>query len=64
MLNGAHDRTAALSSIARMVVQNSTVISYDYVFRVCAIVFVLSIPTVFLLTKPKKATAQDTVVLE
>jgi DHA2 family multidrug resistance protein len=53
MLNGSHDRTQAVASLAGAVVQNSTVIAYDYVFRFCAIVFALSIPTVLLLAKPK-----------
>ncbi len=54
MLNGAHDRAQAVSKLSGMVVQNSTVIAYDYVFRFCAIVFMISIPTVLLLAKPKK----------
>jgi DHA2 family multidrug resistance protein len=53
MLHGAHDRAQAVSSLSGMVVQNSTVIAYDYVFRFCAIVFIVSIPTVLLLAKPK-----------
>jgi DHA2 family multidrug resistance protein len=59
MLHGAHDRAQAVSNLAGMVVQNSTVIAYDYVFRFCAIVFALSIPTVLLLAKPKPKTAAD-----
>jgi DHA2 family multidrug resistance protein len=55
MLGAAPDRTRALSNIAGLVVQNSTVIAYDYVFRFCAIVFLISIPTVLLLSKPKPA---------
>jgi len=53
MLNAAANRGHALASIAGIVVQNATMISYDYVFRVCAIIFLISIPTVFLLAKPR-----------
>jgi len=53
MLAGAHDRTQALAALAGMVDQNATVVAYDYVFRFCAIVFALSLPTVLLLRKPR-----------
>ncbi len=53
MLSGAKDRAQALGALAGMVSVNSTVVAYDYVFRLCAIVFVLSIPTVFLLREPR-----------
>jgi DHA2 family multidrug resistance protein len=53
MLAGARDQAQAISSLSSMVVLNATVISYDYVFRFCAIVFLCSIPTVLLLSKPK-----------
>jgi DHA2 family multidrug resistance protein len=52
MINGMHDRTQALAALGGMVVQNATVVSYDYVFRFCALVFLVSIPTVLLLRKP------------
>jgi hypothetical protein len=35
------------------VAQQSTMIAYDYVFRVCAIVFVLATPLVFFMHKQK-----------
>jgi hypothetical protein len=46
-----------MQQLSSMVNQDATVVSYDYVFRFCAIVFVISIPTVLLLAKPKKAGA-------
>jgi DHA2 family multidrug resistance protein len=55
MLATTHDMARAVTKLSGIVVENSTVIAYDYVFRFCAIVFVLSIPTVFLLAKPKPA---------
>jgi hypothetical protein len=45
-MNGAHANATQLYS---MVMLNATVISYDNVIRLCGIVFVLSIPLVFLL---------------
>ncbi len=54
MLGSAHDRAGAVAALAGMVDVNATVISYDYIFRFCAIVFVLSIPTVLLLKKAPK----------
>jgi DHA2 family multidrug resistance protein len=57
MMDGMHGGTQALTALGGMVVQNATVVSYDYVFRFCAIVFVVSIPTVLLLKKPAKRSA-------
>jgi DHA2 family multidrug resistance protein len=54
MLVTARDQATAVANLAQTVVVNSTVISYDYLFRLCGIVFALSIPTVLLLAKPKK----------
>ncbi len=55
MLRGARDQAQALAALSGMVNQNATVVSYDYIFRFCAIVFALSIPTVLLLRKPQRA---------
>jgi DHA2 family multidrug resistance protein len=56
MLNQAHSQAQALAALAGTVGVNASVIAYDYVFRLCAIVFVLSIPSVFLLATPKSRT--------
>jgi DHA2 family multidrug resistance protein len=53
MMHAAHSPMQALSSVAGMVDLSATVVAYDYVFRFCAIVFVVSIPTVLLLKKAK-----------
>jgi DHA2 family multidrug resistance protein len=55
MLKNAGNHAAALSSLSGMVDQDATVVSYDYIFRFCAIVFLISLPTVMLLSVPKKA---------
>ena len=47
-----------------MVVQDATVVGYDYVFRFCAIVFVLSIPTVFLLRRSSAGVPEAAAVTE
>ena len=57
LLNGSANRTQVLQQLAGSVAQNAVVLSYDYVFRVCAIVFVLSIPLVFMLSSTRKANA-------
>jgi DHA2 family multidrug resistance protein len=53
MLAGAQNHAQALAALAGMVDQNATVVAYDYVFRFCAIVFALSVPTVLLLNKAR-----------
>jgi DHA2 family multidrug resistance protein len=43
----------SVGSLTGMVAQQSTMIAYTYVFRICAIVFVLAAPLVFFMHKPK-----------
>ncbi len=66
MLHGAQSRAQGLAALSGIVDVNATMVSYAYVFRVCAIVFACSIPMVFLLAKPKQAgpAASGTAVLE
>ncbi len=65
MLQGATSRSQVLSRISGIVDQNATTVAYDYVFRICAIVFALAIPSVFLLRSAKAtATAEAAVALE
>ncbi len=64
MLHGAQSQAQALATLAAMVAQNATVVSYDYVFRFCAIVFAVSLPTVFLLAKPKRTESAPLVAVE
>ena len=49
MMHGVANQTAQLSNIFSMVMLNAETIAYNDVFRVCAIVFIISIPTVLLL---------------
>jgi len=58
MLQNASSHAAALAQLSNIVVQNATVVSYDYIFRLCGIVFLISIPTVMLLKTPKRAAAE------
>jgi DHA2 family multidrug resistance protein len=52
MLHGVANQTAQLSNVFSMVMLNAETIAYNDVFRVCAIVFLISIPTVLLLKSP------------
>ncbi|GAC1566840.1 MAG: MDR family MFS transporter [Vulcanimicrobiaceae bacterium] len=54
MLGSASDRGATLSTLSHAVNVNATVLSYDYIFRSCAIVFALSIPMVLLFEKASR----------
>jgi len=46
-----------VGQLTQMVSQQSAMIAYDYLFRVTAIVFVLSTPLVFLITAPRRSRA-------
>ncbi len=45
----------SVGTLTQMVAQQSAMIAYDYLFRVTAIVFVLSTPLIFLVRPPKRA---------
>jgi DHA2 family multidrug resistance protein len=47
----------SVGTLTQLVAQQSAMIAYDYLFRVCAIVFVLATPLVFFITTPKRPTA-------
>ena len=47
----------SLGTLTQLVAQQSSMIAYDYLFRVCAIVFVLATPLVFLITPKRRAGA-------
>ena len=53
-LRNAPDRAAALAQLAQQVDVNAVVLAYDYAFRVCAILFALSIPMVLFLRNPMR----------
>jgi MFS transporter, DHA2 family, multidrug resistance protein len=52
MMHGIANQSAQLTNIWSMVMLNAETIAYNDVFRVCAIVFLISIPTVLLLKSP------------
>jgi MFS transporter, DHA2 family, multidrug resistance protein len=64
LLHGAHSQTQALAQLSGMVNQNATVLAYDYVFRLCAIVFVLAIPSVLLLSGRPATTRQAALAVD
>ncbi|MGH7728580.1 MAG: DHA2 family efflux MFS transporter permease subunit [Vulcanimicrobiaceae bacterium] len=64
MLRASADHTKTLVAMLGTVVQNATVLSYDYDFRLCAIVFALSIPTVLLLRPPRRAASAEAIPLD
>lgn len=64
MLHGAADQGAALAGIFGSVMLNAETIAYNEVFRVCAIVFVISIPTVLLLKSAHGTGGETAVAIE
>ncbi len=57
LMHASHDKLQTLAQLNAGVVQNATVLAYDDVFRVSAVLFFISIPTVLLMSKsgPKPA---------
>ena len=56
-LHGVANQGAMLSNIAGMVMLNAETVAYNDVFRLCALVFLISLPTVLLLRGGKPATS-------
>jgi DHA2 family multidrug resistance protein len=54
-LHGVANQGAMLNNIASMVMLNAETVAYNDVFRLCAIVFIISLPTVLLLRGGKPA---------
>ncbi len=54
----------SVPALTGMVAQQSAMIAYDYLFRFCAIVFVLSTPLVFLIAKQKRASGTSGIPAE
>jgi DHA2 family multidrug resistance protein len=65
-LHGVANQGAMLSNIASMVMLNAETVAYNDVFRLCAIVFIISLPTVLLLRggKPSASGGAPAVVAE
>jgi DHA2 family multidrug resistance protein len=55
LLHGAASQAQMLNTTYEMVVANARAVAYNDVFRLCAIVFVISLPTIFLLGKAQVA---------
>jgi DHA2 family multidrug resistance protein len=51
MLHGVANQTAMLSNIFSIVMLNAETVAYNDVFRLCAVLFILAVPSVFLLRK-------------
>jgi len=64
LLHGATNVSAQLHQLLGIVMLNATVMSYNDVFRLCGAIFLLSIPTVFLLSGKKAADADAARVAE
>jgi DHA2 family multidrug resistance protein len=54
-MQGAHDKAHALLQLSQQVEVNAATLAYDYAFRFCAVLFALSIFSVFLLNRGKAA---------
>ncbi len=63
-LRSATNKTEALAYLAQQVSINAATLAYDYSFRLCAIIFVLAIPTVLLIRRPKPGSAAAAAVGE
>jgi DHA2 family multidrug resistance protein len=64
MLHGATNVGARLSQLEGIVTLNATVMSYNDVFRICALVFVASIASVFLLNGKRAQAAEAALIAE
>jgi DHA2 family multidrug resistance protein len=63
-LHGAHDVPTRLQHLIGLVSLNAAIMSYNDTFQLCAIVFIVSIPTVFLLSGKTSTTSGDTIIAE
>jgi len=64
MMHGARNIPAQMQMLTGMVQQNATVIAYDDVFRLCGIIFAVSIPTVFLLSCTKPSAGEPPIIAD
>jgi DHA2 family multidrug resistance protein len=58
-LHGVANQTGTLTSIWSMVMLNAETVAYNDVFRLCAIVFIVALPSVLLLKGGKPATGPE-----
>jgi hypothetical protein len=64
MLHGVANQTAMLNNLFSIVMLNAETVAYNDVFRLCAVLFVLAVPTVFLLRKTSVSGAPVESVVE
>jgi MFS transporter, DHA2 family, multidrug resistance protein len=64
MLHGMANQSGMLTNIFSMVMLNAETVAYNDVFRLCAIVFIISVPSVFLLRGSKPAAGAPPVIAE
>jgi DHA2 family multidrug resistance protein len=65
MLNDPKNHAHAVATLNGMVLQNAMVLAYNYIFRICAFVFLCTIPTVFLLrAEQQKKETHEPISLE
>jgi len=48
----------SVGTLTELVAQSSVVIAYDYLFRLCAIIFVISIPLIFFMSPPRVSSSE------
>jgi DHA2 family multidrug resistance protein len=64
MLHGAANQAASLNNVFSMVMLNAETVAYNDVFRLCAIIFIISVPSVFLLHKTSVSGAPVETLIE
>jgi DHA2 family multidrug resistance protein len=60
LMHGAASQAQMLDNVWNLVTANAQAVAYNDVFRLCAVVFVISLPTVLLLGKPPSTKAKGT----
>ena len=64
LLAASHNVQQSLQTLVGMVTLDAAVLSYDDVFRLCALIFVISVPSVFLLSTKKPQAGEAPVLAE
>ena len=64
LLHGAANQSAMLTNVFGMVMLNAEAVAYNDVFRLCAIVFLISIPSVLLLRPASTSAAIPDAIIE
>jgi len=57
LMHGAKNGMQMLDNVWNLVTANAQAVAYNDVFRLCAVVFIISLPTIFLLGKPPSTKA-------